>query len=123
MRVSIPANITIGGYNVRKIKYKAIDILSDLKMEVTRRHQLIGMKRINSVVLRYFKKGSDIDVIIILKEVNWTIEKDVYETCYYVGLNHEVVISPVVYSEGEINDKYTKVSSLFMAIEQEGINI
>ena len=102
---------------------KAIDILLELKKEVTKRHQIIGMKLINSVVLGYFKKGSDIDVIIVLKEVNWTIEKDVYEICYYIGLKHEVLISPVVYSEGEINDKYTKVSSLFMAIEQEGINI
>ena len=102
---------------------KAIDILSELKMEVTKRHQLIGMKLINSVVLGYFKKGSDIDVIIALKEVNWIIEKDVYEICYYVGLKHEVVISPVVYSEDEINDKRTKVSSLFMAIERDGLNI
>ena len=102
---------------------KVIDILSELKMEITKRHQLTGMKLINSVVLGYFKKGSDIDVIIVLKEVNWTIEKDVYEICYCVGLKHGVLISPVVYSEDEINDKLTKVSSLFMAIEQEGINI
>ncbi|MBM4330467.1 MAG: DUF86 domain-containing protein [Deltaproteobacteria bacterium] len=32
--------------------------------------------------------------IIVLKQVDWDIERDICEICFYLGLKYDVVISP-----------------------------
>lgn len=109
--------------NREKIDIKIKEVLSELKFEISRRYNLLWMKLFGSMARGDFDGESDMDVLIVLKEVNWAIEKDIYEICFYIGLEHDILISPVVYSNSEINDKLTQATPFFKTVEKEGIMI
>ena len=66
-------------------------------------------------------RNPDRDVVIALDEVNWAIEKDTYEICFHVGLEHDILVSPILYSRKEMGDELTKITPFFRNIEKEGI--
>ena len=68
-------------------------------------------------------KESDIDVVIVLDNVNWDIEKQVYELCFHIGLEYDVLISPIIYSVQETNDTLIKATPFFMTVEKEGVAV
>lgn len=79
------------------------------------------MKLLGSKARGDFDEESDI--VIVLKYVDWDIEKDIYETCFYLCLKYDVVISPIIYSEGDINDTFTRITPFYRTLESEGILI
>jgi predicted nucleotidyltransferase len=97
--------------------------LLKLKKELSLKYNLYWLKLFGSKARGDFDKESDIDVVIVLDNVTWEIEKQVYELCFYLGLEYDVLISPIIYSIQEINDKLTKATPLFMTVEKEGIAI
>lgn len=106
-----------------RLTEKEKDALSELKAEISRRYGLLWMKIFGSRARGDFDKESDIDVVIVLNEVNWAIEKDIYELCFYASLKYDILISPIIYSKREIDDKFTKATPFFRTIEKEGIII
>ena len=102
---------------------KESDALLELKAEISRKYELLWMRIFGSKARGDFDEESDIDIVLVLNEVDWSIEKDVYELCFYIGLKYDIFISPVIYSKGEIEDKLTKASPFFKTIENEGILI
>lgn len=103
-----------------KIEKKA---LSDLKVEISKRYKLLWMKLFGSKVRGESDEESDIDIVVVIEDVNWAIEKDIYEICFYIGLKYDVLISPIIYSMREVNDTLTQATPFFKAVEKEGILI
>lgn len=66
---------------------------------------------------------SDIDVFIVLREVDWQIEREIYDLCFEIGLEHDVLISPIIFSEGELKSPAMKVSPFLAVVEREGISL
>jgi len=81
------------------------------------------MKLIGSKARGDFDEESDIDIVIVLKDVDWDIERDIYEKCFYLGLKYDTLISPIIYSEKDINDSLTRVTPFYRTVEAEGILI
>jgi len=97
--------------------------LQQLKKELSQRYNLYWLKIIGSKVRGDSDKESDIDVVIVLDNVNWDIEKQVYELCFHIGLEYDVLISPIIYSVQETNDTLIKATSFFMTVEKDGVAV
>ncbi len=95
--------------------------LHELKDKISKKYSVLWMKLFGSKARGDFDKESDIDVAIALEDVDWAIEKDIYEICFYVGLEHNLLISPILYSKKEIDDALTRATPFFKTIEREGI--
>jgi predicted nucleotidyltransferase len=100
---------------------KEKEALQKLKKELSLRYNLYWLKLIGSKARGDSDKESDIDVVIVLDNVNWDIEKQVYELCFHVGLEYDVLISPIIYSVQETNDTLIKTTPFFMSVEKEGV--
>ena len=97
--------------------------LQKLKKELSQGYNLYWLKIIGSKVRGDSDKESDIDVVIVLDNVNWDIEKQVYELCFHIGLEYDVLISPIIYSVQETNDTLIKATSFFMTVEKDGVAV
>jgi predicted nucleotidyltransferase len=86
-------------------------------------YSLIQLKLFGSKVRGDFDRVSDIDLFIVLRQSDWQIEKAVYELCFEISLKYDVFLAPVVYSEKEVEDKLTKITSFYRNVEMEGIAI
>jgi predicted nucleotidyltransferase len=99
------------------------DALADIKSEISRKYRLRWMKLIGSKARGDFDEESDVDVVIVLDELKWEIEKDIYEICFYTGLKYDILISPIVYSDDEIKNKLLQATPFYKVVEKEGIPI
>lgn len=102
---------------------KEMDAINELREILSRKYKLLWMKLIGSKARGDFDEESDTDIVIVLKDVNWNIERDIYETCFYLGLKHDIILSPIVYSEQDIENKLTQATSFYKTVEREGILI
>jgi len=102
---------------------KERDALTELKGVLSKKYKLLWMKLIGSKARGDFDEESDIDVVIVIEDVDWGIEKDIYETCFYLGLKYDIVISPIIYSEKDINNTLTRITPFYKTVEAEGILI
>jgi predicted nucleotidyltransferase len=102
---------------------KEKDAIAELKKELSKKYKLLWMKLIGSKARGDFDEESDIDIVIVIENVDWNIEKDIYEKCFYLGLKYDILISPIVYSEKDINDSLTRMTPFYRTVEAEGIMI
>ena len=102
---------------------KEKDALTELKRQLSKRYKLLWMKLIGSKARGDFEEESDFDIVIVVENVDWDIERDIYETCFYLGLKYNILISPIIYSEEDINDSLTRITPFYRTVEAEGILI
>jgi len=100
---------------------KENDALTELKEKLSQKYKLLWMKLIGSKARGDSDEESDVDIVIVLENVGWDIERDIYETCFYLGLKYDVIISPIIYSKKEINDTLTQITPFYRMVEAEGI--
>ena len=102
---------------------KEKNALIELKKEISKKYKLLWMKLIGSKARGDSDEESDIDIVIVLENVDWDIERDIYEKCFYLGLKYDIVISPIIYPEKDINDTLTQITPFYKTVEAEGIPI
>lgn len=66
---------------------------------------------------------SDLDVFIVLRQIDWESEKRIYGLSFDISLKYAVLISPILYSQGDIENPSIKLSPLYMTVQREGIKI
>ena len=76
-----------------------------------------------SAVRDELDEGSDIDIMIVLPEVNWNIEKDIIQMCFDTELECERVFSVVCYSTDELEHNPLRSSPLVLNVHKEGQSI
>jgi predicted nucleotidyltransferase len=92
-----------------------------LKKELGQRYKLIDMRLFGSKARGEGSPDSDIDVFIVLQEVNWKVEREIYDLCFEISLEHDVLISPIIFSKEELKDPAMRSSPFLAAVEREGI--
>lgn len=71
-----------------------------------------------------YKELSDIDVLVLLnREVNNSMEEDIFSIAYKIELKYDVVFGIVVYSKKFWNSNFGKAMPLHWNIERDGIII
>jgi len=74
-----------------------------------------------SAVRDELEEGSDIDLLIVLPEVNWEIEKQIVDVCFDVELEIGRVFSTICYSADELEHSPLRVSPLVLNARREGV--
>jgi predicted nucleotidyltransferase len=69
------------------------------------------------------EEGSDIDLLVVLPEVNWEIEKRLIDYCFQAELKCGRVISTVCFSQEELAQTPLRVSPLVLHARKEGIRL
>lgn len=95
--------------------------ITALKKEIAQRYALQWIKLIGSKARGDSDSESDLDVVIVLTDLSWPIEKSIYELCYALSIQYDVLISPVLFSSQEISDRYIQITPFYKVVQQEGI--
>jgi predicted nucleotidyltransferase len=65
-------------------------------------------------------EGSDIDLLVVLPQVNWEIQKEVSDLCFEAGLRCDRVISTLCYTTEEMEHSPLRSSPLVLTARREG---
>lgn len=65
---------------------------------------------------------SDIDLIAVLAHrPDWKTKREIYDRCYRLGLEHDVVIQPVIFAESDFDSPRFRVTPLLRNVAAEGV--
>lgn len=92
-----------------------------LKNILSKNYKLIQMKLFGSKAKRNYSDESDIDLLIVLDNYDWKIENEIYEICFEIGLEYDVLLSPVIFSKKEFDDNLTKITPFYKIVAKEGL--
>ena len=65
--------------------------------------------------------GSDIDLLVVLPQLDWEIEKEVVDLCFRAELNCDRIISTVCFSQAELTDGPLRASPMILNARKEGV--
>jgi predicted nucleotidyltransferase len=66
-------------------------------------------------------RTSDIDILIVLKNLSWEIKKSISEIAAEENLKHNVIISTIRYDENTWENPAVKASPFGKTVREEGI--
>jgi predicted nucleotidyltransferase len=104
-----------------KLSIKEKRALQELKESLASRYNLLEMKLFGSKAIGEGDPESDLDVFILLDHLDWETEKQIYELCFEISLENDVLLSPLLYSQEEIDDPLTRVTPFYQVLEKEGV--
>ena len=94
-----------------------------LKDALSKDYKLIQMKLFGSKAKGNYSDESDIDLLIVLEDYDWKVENEIYEICFEIGLEYDVLLSPVIFSKKEFDDKLTKITPFYKVVAKEGLQL
>jgi uncharacterized protein len=68
-------------------------------------------------------KDSDIDILIVLKNLSWEIKKTISELAACENLKHNVLISTIRYDADTWEDPVIRLSPFGRAVREEGVRL
>ena len=66
-------------------------------------------------------EGSDIDLLVVLPQVTWEIEKQVVKRCFQAELQCGRVISAACFTAGELTETPLRASPFVLNAHKEGV--
>ena len=103
-----------------KLSRKEQEVLTDLIRQFRRRLGAKDVLLYGSAVREEMDEASDIDLLVVLPEVNWSIEKQISHLCFEAQLECGRVVSTVCFSEKELKDTPLRSSPLVLNAQREG---
>jgi len=95
--------------------------ITRLRTALVRNYGLVRLSLIGSKARGDSSAGSDIDLVVVLKDADWQTERAVYELCSDIGLEFDVLLSPIIFTEQEYNDKLTRTTPFYRLAVAKGI--
>lgn len=105
------------------LKPNELEALGKLKEVLVRDFRLVELRLFGSKARGDSDPESDIDVLVILKEVDRGIRKRVSVLCCDLSIDHHVVITPILYSLTEFNSRHTRATPFYRNVEREGVPV
>ncbi len=84
---------------------------------------LVEMRLFGSKARGDATADSDIDLLVVVSRIDPVIERRVSDAAFDVGLEYDVLVSPVIVSRTRYEDAVWRISDLAVAIEREGIPV
>ena len=98
--------------------------VNELKRVLAREFGLVKLVLYGSKARRDSDAESDIDVLIVLdRPCDWQTEFRVYDLCFDIGLEHDVLVQPVIYSEAEYVADRTRATPFYRNVVEEGMEL
>jgi len=105
------------------LKPNELDALRKLKETLTRNFRLVELRVFGSKARGDSDSESDIDVLVILAECDWQTKRGVFDLCFDIGLENDVLLSPIVYSQSRFQSGLTRITPFYQNVEREGVTI
>jgi uncharacterized protein len=69
-------------------------------------------------------RESDIDLLVILAlRPDWRTKRRIYRLCFEVGLEHDVLLQPVIFSESDYASARFRITPLLQNVAAEGVEV
>jgi predicted nucleotidyltransferase len=95
-----------------------------LKQILTRDFGLVKLVLYGSKARGDSHPESDIDVLLVLRdEFDWRTKHAIYDVCFNVNLEYDVLIQPVIYSQARYDDPLIKATPLYQSLLEEGVAV
>lgn len=99
-------------------------IAQDLKQQLLRITQLTDLRVFGSRARGTADNDlSDLDVFIEVPQLTPQLKKEILETAWEVGFKHFIVISPLIFTQDEIENSPLRASSIVRTILAEGMHV
>ena len=105
------------------LKANELVALRKLKEALTRDFQLVELRLFGSKARGDSDPESDIDVLVVLRECDWQTKRKVFDLCFDIGLENDVLLSPIVYSRSRFQSGLTRVTPFYQNVEREGVTV
>jgi predicted nucleotidyltransferase len=67
---------------------------------------------------------SDIDVLLVLRdEFDWRTKHAIYDVCFDINLEYDVLIQPIIYSQARYDDPLIRATPLYQSMLEEGVAV
>jgi predicted nucleotidyltransferase len=96
-------------------------ILSELAESLRRDLGASEVLLYGSAARGQLEAGSDIDLLVVLRKVDWEVEKQVTDCCVRAELKCERIISATCFTEAELTQSPLRASPFVLNARKDGI--
>ncbi len=102
-----------------------LSAVKEFSKEVKRslKDKVVEIKLFGSKVKGTDDQGSDIDVLILVKELTWRQKDKIFEITADVNLKYDVLISPIIIDNDKYNSLINQKTEFFKETNKKGITI
>lgn len=98
-----------------------IQIVREFKDNVKQVYPSAEIYFYGSRVKKTHRVDSDLDVLVLLKQVNPTARKVIYDTSWEIGFKYDILIAPVLSRSDDFHS--FDVSPFFNSVKNHGVSI
>jgi len=98
-------------------------VLEEICSKLGEKSEIAMMKVYGSWVKGTETPESDLDICFMLKKRNKNLVKEIDNILFDIGLNNDIVISPVYFFKEDINKKIYEFSPFYNAVMKSGVDL